>query len=118
MGTFDFLSFGDLIVPFYFFALIGHFLSRSYNLRKKLEWQRSAGESVPLYLASLVFVSAIFGGTGSLVAAMCVLGFFMGLATGLLSATDEWLGNLRSQRDEAIQELKSERSNKSGEKHS
>lgn len=111
----DFLSFGDLVVPFYLFALIGHFLSRWYNLRRRLEWQRSAGKSVSLYLASFIFVSAIFGGTGSALAIMCVLGFFMGSATGLLSATDEWLGKLRRQRDEAIQALKSESSNKTGD---
>jgi membrane associated rhomboid family serine protease len=108
----DFLSFGDLVVPFYLFALIGHFSSRWYNLRKKREWERSAGESVPLYLASLIFVSAIFGATGSVVAIMCVFGFFMGAATGLLSATDEWLEKVRGQRDESIQALKSEQSNK------
>lgn len=110
-----FLSFGDLVVPFYLFALIGHFLSRWYNLRKKLEWQRSASVSVPLYLASSIFLSAIFGATGSAVAIMCVLGFFMGAATGLLSATDEWLEKLRTQRDEAVRALNSEPGNKTGE---
>ena len=114
MEMHDFLSFGDLIVPFYLFALIGHFLSRWYNLRKKKEWERSAGESVPLYLASLIFVSGIFGATGSAVAIMCVLGFFMGAATGLLAAVDEWLEKVRRQRDEASEMLKSERNNKTG----
>ncbi|MEX0604126.1 MAG: hypothetical protein WD623_12215 [Marinobacter sp.] len=115
MEMLDLLSFGDLVVPFYLFAVVGHFLSRWYNLRKKREWERSAAESVPLYLASLIFVSAIFGATGSAVAIMCVLGFFMGSATGLLSATDEWLEKARSQRDESIQALKSEQSNKTRE---
>lgn len=107
MDSPGFLSFGDLVVPFYFFALIGHWLSRWYNRQKKREWERSAGDSILLYLASLMFTSSIFGATGSLVAIICTLGFFMGLATGLLSATDEWLGNLRRQRDEALDLVKS-----------